>query len=326
MDEFALIEKYFTPTKNLRSDVMLGVGDDAALVKVPANELLVTAVDTLVENTHFFSTADPFDIGYKSLAVNLSDFAAMGATPAWFTLALTMPTANADWLQSFKQGLFALSGQYYLQLIGGDTTRGPLTITIQLQGFIPEKLAMQRHQAQVGDHIYVTGNLGEAALALALQKNKINLSLNPNDEKNIFERLVRPQPRVEVGLALREFVRCAIDISDGLIADLNHILTASKVGATIYLENIPLPNGIDEKSLSSNVWELILSGGDDYELCFTVPPEKITAVEKQLTACKVKFSHIGIIEKESGLRIFQQGNLVQWHNAGYTHFSEDNVS
>jgi len=322
MDEFELIKKYFTPAKNLRRDVVLGVGDDAALIKIPPNELLVTAVDTLVEKTHFVTTADPSDVGYKALAVNLSDFAAMGATPAWVTLALTIPFADIDWLPRFKQGLFPLMEEYHLQLVGGDTTRGPLTISIQLQGYIPENLAMQRNQAQVGDVIYVTGNIGEAALALALQNQKINLLLNDQDKKIIFERLNRPQPRVNVGLAIREMVRCAIDISDGLIADLSHILTASKVGATIHLEKIPLPQGIDKNSMTQNLWELIVSGGDDYELCFTVSPEKITELEQKLAACEVKYSQIGVIEKSPGLRVLQHNKPFEVAQTGYTHFED----
>ncbi len=287
MKEFAIIEHYFKQKTLSRPDVTLGIGDDCALLNMPQHQLLALSIDTLVEGLHFPVTTSAYDIGYKSLAVNLSDLAAMGAEPAWFTLALTMPKADENWLQEFSQGLFQLAQEYNLQLIGGDTTRGPLTITIQIHGFIPEKHALRRSGAKAGDRIYVSGFLGDAGLGLQIALGKIKVKAD--DEAYLLQRLNRPNPRVKLGLLLRNFATSAIDISDGLLADLEHILIASEVGATIRTLLIPLSDELKRNTSADEALHLALTAGDDYELCFTVPSEKeeelLTALKKENITC-----------------------------------------
>lgn len=299
MKEFAIIEHYFTQKTRSRSDVALGIGDDCALLTIPQHQLLALSIDTLVEGWHFPVNTSAYDVGFKSLAVNLSDLAAMGAEPAWFTLALTMPKADENWLQGFSQGLFKLAQEFNLQLIGGDTTRGPLTITIQIHGFIREKQALRRSGAKVGDKIYVSGFLGDAGLGLHIALG--NIKVKADDKAYLLQRLNRPHPRIKLGLLLREFATSAIDISDGLLADIEHILIASDVGATIRTLAIPLSNELKRHTSAEEALRLALTAGDDYELCFTIPSEKeenfITALKKENITCYC----IGEITQENGL-------------------------
>lgn len=314
MNEFELIDRFFNKPAH-RRDVLMGVGHDTALLKPPRDESVANTIDTLIENVHFLPTMSARDIGYKSLAVNLSDLAAVGATPAWFLLALTLPRVNEVWLEEFSQGLSELSERYDMDLVGGDTTCGPLTvITIQAQGFVPFHEAHARGDAKPGDLIFVTGTLGDAALGLELAKK----TMHPSSEleKFLVSRYVRPMPRIEEGIALRGVASSAIDISDGLAADLSHILEMSQVGARIYIDKLP-----SSKSFSSlapkDAYRLALSGGDDYELCFTVPPEK----EAQMKKINCPVTQIGVIEKKPGLRILDKENReVHVDNLGYLHF------
>ena len=237
MGEFDLIKRYFS-RKSLQNGVSLSVGDDCAITSIPSGYQLAITTDTLVEGTHFLPSISPADLAYKSVAVNLSDLAAMGATPTWMSLALTLPEIKEAWLAEFSQSLFAILDRYGVSLIGGDTTKGPLSITLTAQGFLPKNQGLFRHQAKVGDWIFVSGFLGDSAagLDLLLQNRKIE---NESD-RYFIQRHLHPTPRVELGLALRSFSCCALDISDGLLADLEHILERSQVGAEIYLENLPL--------------------------------------------------------------------------------------
>jgi len=275
--EFDIIRQYFS-LDNTCDDVILCIGDDAAILNVPENHELIQSVDTLVACVHFPIETSAEDIAYKALAVNLSDMAAMGAEPAWFTLAITLPNDDENWLKKFSESLSSISKKYNVQLVGGDTTHGPLCISITINGFVEKGKALTRSNAQAGDKVYVSGNIGDAALALAAWQGQCLLTVDSATYLN--HRLNRPTPQVELGLLLREYASSCIDISDGLLADLSHITTASNVGAKINFEDIPL-----SKEFRSNLTDkelivpLVLSGGDDYELCFTLPKENESEFE-----------------------------------------------
>jgi thiamine-monophosphate kinase len=308
MAEFELIEKFFKNNGG-RSDVALGIGDDCAIVEVPQKHQLAVTTDTLVSGVHFPSDTSPFDIGYKSLAVNLSDLSAMGATPAWVTLALTMPEANENWLKEFCRGFFELAKRFGVELIGGDLTRGPLSITVQAQGFLPEGKALKRSGAKVGDLIFVTNTLGDAGLAL--QKF----------DKRIEDRLNRPEPRVSVGEKLLGVATAAIDISDGLAADLGHILKNSNVGATVIVDHLPLSAMLKESVSADEAISLALNSGDDYELCFTASPENEKLVAQISHDTNVLINCIGKITSQKSLALqFENGKIYDGKITGYQHF------
>ena len=277
MNEFDIIKKYFyRPVEGL---VKTGIGDDAAILEIPQQQNLVVTTDTLISDVHFLANTSAFDIGYKSLAVNLSDLAAMGATPKWVTLALTMPHADETWLTQFSQGFFELANYHQVQLIGGDMTHGPLSITVQAFGLIPHQQALLRSKAKVHDLIYVSGTVGDAGLALAYLKKKKSAS------SFLSSRLNRPEPRVELGKNLLSFAHAAIDISDGLYTDLKHILDESKVGANLYVEKIPLSPEVKTTLTKDAAITLALTSGDDYELCFTIPADKKNLLENLNLPC-----------------------------------------
>lgn len=262
--EFELIRRYFT---HRARHAVLGVGDDAALVRVRRGCELVISADMLVAGRHFFSAADPRLLGHKALAVNLSDMAAMGAAPRWATLALALPKADARWLGQFSRGFMALARRYGVDLIGGDTTRGPLNICVQIMGEVPRGRALRRDGARPGDDIWVSGEVGDAALALAAHERRIRLT--PTELAHCAARLHRPEPRIALGLALRGVARSAIDVSDGLLADLSHILERSGVAAEIELAALPASNVLRRYLDRVAACRALLAGGDDYELCFT---------------------------------------------------------
>ncbi|MDH5395283.1 MAG: thiamine-phosphate kinase [Gammaproteobacteria bacterium] len=319
--EFDIIRQYFM-LENSRDDVSVGIGDDAAVLSVPAGYQLVQSMDTLVAGVHFPLETSAGDIAYKSLAVNLSDMAAMGATPAWFTLAITLPDDDSEWLQSFSKSLAALAQKYNLQLVGGDTTHGPLCISICINGFIPTGTALLRKNANVKDKVYVSGTIGDAALALVAWQGQYLLRNDTTYYLN--KKLNRPEPQVELGLLLRDYASACIDISDGLAADLGHILQESKLGATIYFEKIPLSNEFKLNVIDDNLAiPLVLSGGDDYQLCFTVRAEKQSVFEKIVNEKNIKVECIGEIESVKGLRCLLDNVEIDIHEAGYQHFSSD---
>ena len=270
MNEFDLIRTHFAALGAARTDVELGVGDDCALLAVPAGQRLAVSIDTLVCGTHFLPDCDPEALGYKSLAVGLSDLAAMGAEPAWATLALTLPpelvAEHPDWIAAFARGLGALAQHHGVRLVGGDTTRGPLSVTLQVHGLVPEGAAIRRAGARPGDLIYVSGTLGDAGLALR------QILAGAPVEPGLRERLDRPTPRVALGMALRGIATAMIDVSDGLAADLGHILDASGVGAELRLQSLPLSPSVAAVVAADGDWSLPLASGDDYELCFCIPP------------------------------------------------------
>ena len=316
--EFDIIESYFNQQQIKRDDVILGIGDDAAILVSPSDKQLVIAIDTLISGVHFPANASAEDIGYKALAVNLSDLAAMGAEPAWFTLALSMPESNSEWLAGFAKGLFSMAGQYQMQLIGGDTTRGPLTVSVQVAGYVPPGKGLRRAGAKSGDNIYVTGTLGDAALGLRCLQQPERLLEN----QQAIAKLNRPRPRVDVGRAIRDIATACIDISDGLLADLGHVLEQSRLGASVDRQLIPMSEPLHALcEADENNYRLALSGGDDYELCFCAPVNKAQAIKLLSDNLSIPISCIGVIEPQPGLRIHHAGqDCIMSTEPGYEHF------
>lgn len=282
LSEFDLIDRY---CKNILRDgpeVRCGIGDDAAIVSVPPGQELALSMDTLAAGVHFPPDTVPADIGYKSLAVNLSDMAAMGAEPRWIMLSLTLPQEDPEsWLAGFMTGFTALAKQYALSLIGGDLTHGPLSVTIQVHGLLPSGTAIYRNGARPGDRIYVSGTLGDAGLALEVL-NRCR-TVDNKFRAEILQRLNRPSPRIALGMVLRGLATSAIDISDGLQADLGHILAASHTGAVLDPERLPLSEALRQLP-PVQAWEIALTMGDDYELCFTLPAAVPESEVKRLSA------------------------------------------
>ncbi len=301
-----------------RSDVIQGIGDDAAVCTVPDGMQLVISTDILVSGVHFPEDTAPIDIGYKALAVNLSDIAAMGAQPCWLSLAISMPEMNWDWLTQFSEGLIELAAEHGVQIIGGDTTRGPLSITITVHGMLPAGCARLRQHAKVGDDIWLTGSIGDAAAALKQWQNKQMQSMK------LRHRLDRPTARVQAGVAVRDLVHAMLDVSDGLAQDLGHILRASDVGAEIELGRLPVSASLlDFYPDDKERWQLQMAGGDDYELCFTAPASNAFAIELALAEAGVSASVIGLIREEKGLRcLMPDGEELVLQNSGYQHFRD----
>jgi thiamine-monophosphate kinase len=315
--EFDIIEQYFSGKLPDNQSVRLGIGDDAAITSIPPGMEQVIAIDTLVEGVHFSKGTAAGDLAYKALAVNISDLAAMGATPAWFTLALTLPDVAAKWLAEFSQGLFSLAEQFNMSLIGGDTTRGPLTISVQVAGFVPQGKALLRSEAKPGDHIFVTGNIGDGCAGLAVQK----AGAMDNDDAYLLQRLQRPTPRITFAQSLIGMASACIDISDGLLADLSHILQASNTGASIEIDKMPLSPACANKMQSLGLLRIQLAqGGDDYELCFTVPENKIAMLDCTCNELDLKVTEVGVIEAETGLRCYDNQKLLDVTQTGYQHF------
>jgi thiamine-monophosphate kinase len=319
--EFALIERFFAAGKTERSDVVLGVGDDCALLVVPAGRQLAVSLDVLVADRHFFATADPQGIGHKALAVNLSDLAAMGAEPAWVTLGLTLPEADTRWLDGFCRGFFALARQYGVQLVGGDTTSGPLAIiAVQVHGFVEPGRALRRDGARPGDLICVTGTPGDAGLALSAARGEVEVS-DPH-AAYLRERMERPVPRIRPGRDLVGLASAAIDVSDGLAQDLGHILKRSGIGARLDADRLPASAALAAHLDGNARAHAILSGGDDYELCFTLPPERLVLLRERVAGWDCRCTEIGVIETEPGLRCRRgDGSLLRLEHAGHDHFA-----
>ena len=318
LSEFDLIDRFFRRCGAAREDVALGVGDDAALLQVPADMELALTMDTLVEGVHFLAGSDPYSLGHKTLAVNLSDLAAMGAEPAWATLALTLPRSDQAWLEAFSEGFCGLARESGVQLVGGDTTRGPLALSVEAKGLVPAGKALRRGGARPGDLVYVSGDLGDAALALRALRD----GLAVDDLDYLRDRLERPKPRLALGRGLRGLATAAIDISDGLAADLGHILDASGVGAAIKLDRLPLSDPLVAHIGRSGDWSLPLSGGDDYELCFTMPQGNLEELEELAVELPHRIHPIGSITKKPGLQIqAADGSDYRPYGSGYDHFA-----
>ena len=273
MAEFELIQDYFSGLSQPDSQVVLGVGDDCALLQPPAGKRLAMTMDTLIAGRHFLSADHPSGIGYKSLAVNLSDLAAMGAQPAWALLSISLPQIDHSWLEAFVSGFVTLMREQGVQLVGGDTCQGALSITWQLTGFIEPGQEMRRSAARPGDAIYVTGTLGDAALALEMKRAG-------QDPGELEQRLTRPVPRVEEGRRLAAAgVRSCIDISDGLVADLGHICAQSGCAARVHLNRLPVSSRVRQYLQEGGDFRPVVAGGDDYELCFTASPDSVAHLQ-----------------------------------------------
>lgn len=316
--EFTLIDRIRARTVE-RDDIVLGIGDDAALLQPRANEQLVVTTDTLNSGVHFPEDTAPFDIGWKTLAVNLSDLAAMGARPAWCTLALSLPQASEDWIEAFADGFFALADQHDIALIGGDTTRGPLSLSVTAMGQVSRGQALRRDRAQVGDDIWVSGTLGDAAGALQLwQRGELTVSTATllADYEALRLRLVRPTPRVTLGLRLRAFAHAAVDISDGLLADLGHIAARSGVRAEVDADALPLSPALRDRLGREAARECALRGGDDYELCFTAAADQRDALHYLAESLELSLTRIGRIMEGQGVH-------TEGHDgtSGYEHFA-----
>ncbi len=316
LGEFELIRRFFIAPSAHRPETVLGIGDDCALLRLgPDTDLAITA-DTLVSGVHFFPDVDPADLGHKVLAVNLSDLAAAGATPGWVTLCLTLPEADPSWLARFREGFFGLAERYRIDLIGGDTTRGPLSITAQAMGRVPAGRALRRSTARVGDLIYLTGNLGNAGLGL----KKLRGEFNTGGAESL-DRLLRPEPRVSAGSALLGLAHACIDVSDGLAADLGHVLAASDVGATIDWRRLPFSAAVQRYVGETGDWMMPLTAGDDYELCFTVPAARQAALEATFSSLDCGCREIGLITTAgSGLKLMREGRVEPLPLRGFDHF------
>jgi thiamine-monophosphate kinase len=316
MSEFDLIRRYFT---RATPSAELGVGDDAALLRISPDMELAVSTDMLVSGTHFSADADPYLLGHKTLAVNLSDMAAMGAQPRWATLAIALPEENEAWLEKFSAGFFALAQQYGVELIGGDTTRGPLNLCVTIMGEVPQEAALLRGGAQTGDVVWVSGTLGDAGLALAHLQQYIALS--EAEFAACAPALHQPQPRVALGLALRGIANSAIDISDGLLADLGHILECSNVGAEIQFDSLPASSVLRSYLQLPLGKQCVLSSGDDYELCFTAPAVRNTDVSRIAAQLGLPLTRIGRIVAGQGCIVHDaEGLPIDTGAGGYDHF------
>ncbi len=318
--EFDVIKKYFT-FPDSRDDVILATGDDCACVSVPENKQLLITTDTLISGVHFPQNTSPDDIAYKSLMVNLSDLAAMGASPAWVTLAISLPEVNESWLQAFSNQFSAVLSQFNISLIGGDTTKGALSITIQAMGVCDKNKILRRDKAELNDKIFITGNIGDAAIGLQAVLNKFN-------DENLLpcvNRLNRPDARINFAEELTLYSKCAIDISDGLVADLGHIVKASVFGANINLLTIPLSSAaryyFDHYHKNTIDWSMVLTQGDDYELCFTANCQNESAVMALAKKHKLKVTCIGEITASNELIFSDKNNdPVDFLSTGFRHF------
>lgn len=317
MNEFSLIAQFFKSIPLKRNDVVYGIGDDAACLQILPGHNLLVSTDTLVSGVHFLPEWNPYDIACKAVMSNISDMAAMAADPAWITLALTLPSVDDLWLSAFAKGIRESLQPFNIDLIGGDTTHGPLAITITIMGTAPYNQSVRRQGAKAGDIVMVSGLLGAASLAVKYLNEQ---SIPDDDRAELMKKLLHPQPRIDLIPILRAYASAAIDISDGLSADLNHICNASKVGTTLDTATIPL-HPLLIKYLGNEAVDLALTGGDDYELCFTVAPEQFAACSAEFAKRNSLCYPIGVIDKEAGMRIkTRDGQSVNLTPQGYSHF------
>ncbi len=318
LSEFDVIGRFFSrPTQQ----AVLGGGDDAAIVRLAPGMDLVVSTDMLLAGRHFLADADPCRLGHKALAVNLSDMAAMGARPRWATLALALPEARETWLQGFSRGFYDLAARFGVELIGGDTTRGPLAICVQILGEVPAGQALRRDGARTGDDVWVSGVLGDAAMAVAHHEQRLRLA--PDELAACRGVLEAPEPRVALGLALRGVAHACIDVSDGLLADLGHILERSRAGARLELESIPCSGTLASRYSEPAALECLLTGGDDYELCFTAPARNRAKIELAARECGMRVSLVGVIVPGAELDVRDRsGASVTLGRTGYDHFAQ----
>ena len=316
--EFDIVRKYFT---RAAKSAVLGVGDDCALLSPDPGMLLAVSTDMLLAGTHFFPDADPAKLGHKALAVNLSDLAAMGAGPRWATLAIALPEADEKWIAAFAQGFFRLAARFGVELVGGDTTRGPLAISVTMMGEVPRGLALKRDAALAGDDIWLSGATGEAALALAHLKGRVKLEGAVREA--CLARLHTPEPRVALGSRLRGLAHSAIDVSDGLLADLGHVLEASDVGAELVWEKLPRAKAIADCPDKALADDCLLAGGDDYELVFTASTGKRGQIEALRKELGIPLALIGVAVGGDPVVSLRdaRGELVSFPRKGFDHFA-----
>jgi thiamine-monophosphate kinase len=319
MNEDELIARYFAGRGPARDDVALGIGDDAALLRVPAGTELVSAVDALVAGVHFFPGAAAGDVGHRALAVNLSDLAAMGARPAWGLLALVLPTADETWLAGFSAGLFELAARHDVALVGGDTNRGPLCVCLQLHGHVPSGAALRRGGARPGDEVWVSGTLGDAAAGLVLERDGAT-GADAAAAAHVRARFLRPEPRVAEGISLRGIASAAIDVSDGLVRDAGRLADASGAGIELDAGLLPLSGALRALHDDTRARWLALGGGDDYELLFAVPPARAAALARATEAWPVPCARIGRVVAGSGVRVHLDGADLPVGTPGFRHF------
>jgi thiamine-monophosphate kinase len=319
LGEFEVIRRFFTDIGVARTDVELGVGDDAAVLRVPAGADLVAAVDTIVAGRHFPDGSDPRSIGHRALAVNLSDLAAMGATPAWATLALTLPSADSNWLGSFCRGLADLATAHGVALVGGDTTAGPLTVSVQIMGYVERGTALRRSGARAGDLLLVTGTLGDAGAGLALLS-----AAHPTEDaaaaKELIQRFEYPTPRVEFGMAVRGMASAAMDLSDGLAGDLPKLAGASGLAAHVDIERLPLSRALSAVTNPQQARDWALGAGDDYELLIAVPPRHYEATGRLAARLNLRLSAIGELRPGEGVTWSLHGKESAPAGHGFDHF------
>ncbi|HZO22963.1 MAG TPA: thiamine-phosphate kinase [Steroidobacteraceae bacterium] len=319
LGEFALIERFFRKCGARRADVRLGVGDDAALLVCPPNCELVAAIDTLVSGVHFLPGSPPASIGHRALAVNLSDLAAMGARPSWALLALTLPAADERWLEEFAAGLAALARAHDVALVGGDTTSGPLCVTVQIMGHVPKSAALLRSGGHAGDLLFVSGRPGDAAAGLALEQGR--LSASEEAAGYLRERFLYPSPRLALGECLRGHASACIDVSDGLLGDATKLALASNCGLEIDIGRVPVSELLVSAVGEQRARELALTGGDDYELCFSVPASQVEKLQHNLPPQQWGYTRIGVLREAPGALVTSAGSVIEFAHSGFEHFA-----
>src|SRR5271167_2803366 len=322
LGEFELIRRFFSRRDAARAEsgVVLGIGDDAALLELPLGTDLVAAVDTPVAGRHFPAGTDARSIGHRAIAVNLSDLAAMGATPAWATLALTLPSADPEWLERFSAGLFALAGAHRVALVGGDTTRGPLTVTVQLLGHVPHGTALRRGGARAGDLLAVSGTLGDAGAGLRFLSAP-PAAARPSDIEQLIHRFDYPSPRVQLGLSARGIATAAMDLSDGLAGDLPKLAQASGLQAHVAVDRLPLSNAMRAAATPTQARDWAVAAGDDYELLFAVPPERFAGLHAAAGRLNLTLTAIGELSSGTGVTWSLNGEHFAPGAGGFDHFA-----
>ena len=320
LSEFALIDRYFRNCGVRRTDVRLGVGDDAALLDSPAGCDLVAAIDTLVDGVHFPHGCPAASVGHRVLAVNLSDLAAMGAKPAWALLALTLPNIDENWLEEFAAGFAALARSYDVALVGGDTTSGPLCVTVQILGHVPHSQGLLRSGARPGDLVFVSGTPGDAAAGLAVEQGRLQGASDIT--AYLRKRFLYPSPRMALGKSLRGYASACIDVSDGLLGDVGKLAQASGCGVELSYKDLPVSEELVAAVGDTRARELALTGGDDYELCFTASPANVGRLRQDLPPERWGYSLIGTVREASGAVVKQDGNVMEFSHSGYDHFGK----
>jgi thiamine-monophosphate kinase len=320
LSEFELINRFFSKSGETRTDVVLGVGDDAAILECPPGAQLIAAIDSLVEAVHFPQGSPARSIGHRALAVNLSDLAAMGAQPTWALLALALPAADEAWLGEFSAGLDALAREHGVQLVGGDTTGGTLCVTVQILGFVPRGAALTRSGGRPGDAVFVSGTPGDSAAGLMLEQSRLTLT-DAAQAQWLLDRFRYPTPRVSLGLALRGLASACIDVSDGLLGDCDRLAHASGCGVRLEYEALPVSAALRAAVGEERARELALTGGEDYELCFTVPEVKLKEFVQRCPAAEFGWSRIGTLTQTPGALVQRGESVMQVSHRGFDHFA-----